>query len=145
MSEQQQSELTEEQKQQRDIQWQRECFQNAQKHLAEKGIIPNTVIDKDSRFLAPACAVWKMKAQNGKTYWVITGQLPTDHVEVVAATTARAAIKHFSYQWQLKADAILANAGHDQSQAQFANLLINRAHGLYDIAENDQLWVNEAS
>lgn len=145
MSEKAQPELTNEQKQQMEIAWQRECFQNAQKHLAEKGIMPSSVVEKDSRFLAPICAVWKIKAQNGKTYWVITGKVPTDHVEVTAATSARAVLKHFSYKWQLKADAILANSAHDKSQAQFADLLISRAHGLYDIADNDQLWANESS
>ena len=56
--------------------WQRECFQNAQKHLAEKGVIPQTVVEKESRFIAPLVAIWKFKAQNGKSYWVITGRLP---------------------------------------------------------------------
>ena len=53
---------------QQNILWQRECFQNAQKHLAEKGIMPKTLIEKDSRFLAPFCALWKFIAQNGKNY-----------------------------------------------------------------------------
>ncbi|MFM9469782.1 DUF4826 family protein, partial [Streptomyces scabiei] len=30
--------------------WQRECFQNAQKHLAEKGVMPQSLIEKESRF-----------------------------------------------------------------------------------------------
>ena len=42
--------------------WQRECFQNAQKHLAEKGVIPQTVVEKESRFIAPLVAIWKFKA-----------------------------------------------------------------------------------
>ena len=43
MQQQEQKPLTPEQQaelQQQEIQWQRECFQNAQKHLAEKGIMP---------------------------------------------------------------------------------------------------------
>ncbi len=143
--EQQVTPLTEQEREQYTQQWQRECFQNAQKHLAEKGIIPHTVVEKDSRYLAPLCAVWKLKAQDGKTYWVITGRLPTDHVEVTAASNAREALRYFSLQWQLKADQIV-NAGiRDKTQLDFANLLIRRAHGLYEVYEKDELWVNEPS
>jgi hypothetical protein len=142
MSEQQ---ITEEQKAELEKQWQRDCFQAAQKHLAEKGIIPASVFDKESRFLAPLCAVWKIKAQTGKTYWVLTGRLPTDHMEASAAKTAREAMKSFSYQWQMKADSIMSAGAKDETQVKFANLLVNRAHGLYEIADNDELWVNEAS
>ena len=55
-----------EQAKQQSIAWQRECFQNAQKHLAEKGIMPKTVNDKESRYLAPFFAIWKIKSENGK-------------------------------------------------------------------------------
>jgi hypothetical protein len=124
--------------------WQRECFQRAQKHLAEKGIMPQSVIEKESRFLAPICAMWKIKAQNGKTYWVITGKLPTDHAQASMAATARDAIRYFSLQWQLKADQIMQVGAKDNTQIDFANLLIKRAHGLYEIYENETLWSNEA-
>lgn len=132
-----------EQVQQQEMQWQRECFQSAQKHLAEKGIMPKSVLDKESRLLAPLCALWKFKAQNGKYYWVITGRLPTDHAEVSAAKDAREAMRYFSLQWQLKADQIIHNGARDKTQVDFANLLINRAHGLYEMYENEQLWANE--
>lgn len=142
MSEEQKP-LTEEQQKQQIIAFQRKCFQDAQKHLAEKGAMPKTVVEKDSRFLAPLCALWKFKTQNGKTYWVITGNLPTDHAEVSAASTPRQAIHYFSLQWQMKAEQLLQSQPSDE-QKQFAQLLVNRAHGLYELAENDKLWVNEA-
>ncbi|WP_372763164.1 DUF4826 family protein [Pseudoalteromonas sp.] len=146
MTQQEKKPLTAEQQAEAEKQqllWQRECFQNAQKHLAEKGILPKTVIEKDSRFLAPLCALWKFKAQNGKDYWVITGRLPTDHAQVSAAKDAREALRYFSLQWQLKADQIMSTGVRDKTQVDFANLLINRAHGLYEMHDNDQLWANE--
>lgn len=136
-------ELTPEQRQQAELAWQRESFQNAQKHLAEKGILPKTIIEKDSRFLAPFFGIWKMRAQNGKTYWVITGNLPSDHAEVSAAKTAREAVRYFSFQWQVKAQQIMQNPVQDKTQVDFANLLVNRAHGLYEFFEKDELWKNE--
>ena len=67
MQQQEQKPLTPEQQaelQQQEIQWQRECFQNAQKHLAEKGIMPKTLLEKESRFLAPLSAISKWPLPN---------------------------------------------------------------------------------
>ena len=144
--EQQQKQLTPEEQalaEQQRVAWQRGCFQTVQKYLAEKGIMPKSVVEQDSRFLAPICAMWKFKAQNGKTYWVVTGQLPTDHAEVGAASDARDAMRYFSLQWQLKADQIMSAGARDKTQADFANLLVKRAHGLYELYDNDKLWAHE--
>ncbi|MBS3796619.1 DUF4826 family protein [Pseudoalteromonas sp. BDTF-M6] len=138
---QQQEQLAQQEQQIRAFQ--RHCFETAQKHLAKKGIMPKIVVDKDSRFIAPLCAVWKFKAQNGKTYWVITGQLPADHVEVSAANTAREAIRYFSLQWQVKAEQLLSSTRLEKTQQDFAQLLINRAHGLYELYDKQDLWANE--
>ncbi|MBE0364187.1 hypothetical protein PULV_a1767 [Pseudoalteromonas ulvae UL12] len=138
-----QTNTTTEPTEQQIAQWQRDTFENSQKHLASKGIIPQSVFDKESRYLAPFFAVWKIKSQNGKSYWVISGRLPTDHVEASVAATARDAIRHFSFQWQLKADEIVQSGIKEQTQLDFANLLVNRAHGLYEFFEKDELWTNE--
>ncbi|MGP4763454.1 DUF4826 family protein, partial [Klebsiella pneumoniae] len=58
--------------------WVRQQFQKANQHLVEKGILPDTVAVSESRYLPPLMAVWKMKAQERKEYWVISGDLPTD-------------------------------------------------------------------
>ncbi len=123
-------------------QWQREMFQRAQSYLADKGVIADVVLDKECRLLPPLCAVWKMKATNGKRYWVLTGRLPSDHAEVSAADTARDALRYFSLQWQLKADELMASGLKEKAQLDFANLLVNRAHGLYEMYERDDLWTN---
>ncbi|ATC94476.1 DUF4826 family protein [Pseudoalteromonas tunicata] len=139
------SEATQEQQltEQQIANWQRDTLASSQKHLAERGIVPQSIFDKESRYLAPFFAVWKIKAQNGRTYWVIAGRLPTDHAEISAAATAREAIRYFSLQWQLKADQIVHAGVRDKTQLDFANLLINRAHGLYEFYEKDELWANE--
>ncbi|NMM41488.1 DUF4826 family protein [Pseudoalteromonas arctica] len=146
MEQKQLKELTpeeQEQAKQQSIAWQRECFQNAQKHLAEKGVMPKTLLEKESRFIAPLCALWKFKAQDGKSYWVITGRLPTDHALASVAENARDALRYFSLQWQLKADQIMQSGGNDKTHVDFANLLINRAHGIYEMYEKEELWVND--
>ncbi|MCF2858151.1 DUF4826 family protein [Pseudoalteromonas sp. SMS1] len=137
--------LTEEQKQQRFALWQREHLQAAQKFLAEKGIITTKVVEKDCRLLAPVIAIWKFKDPKGKAYWAISGQMPTDAADESAASNPRDVLRYFSFQWQLKADGIVASGVKDKTQLDFANLLVNRAHALYDLYENDQVWANEAS
>lgn len=59
--------MTEEQQQQ----WIREQYQVATKYLAEKGVVTDSVKVEDSRYLVPLLALWKLKALNGKSYWVL--------------------------------------------------------------------------
>jgi len=125
--------------------WQRECLGNAQKFLAERGVLPVSVLDKESCFIHPLCAIWKIKGNDGNTYWVLTGRLPTDAVQASAAENARDVLRHFSFQWQLKADSIMENKAIDKTQLDFANLLVSRAHGLYELYQKDDLWANAAS
>lgn len=124
-------------------QWTRETLDRANKHLAEKGILPKTILDKESRYLVPMCAIWKIKSQQGKTYWVVSGNLPTDHVEVTAASNARDALRYFSFQWQMKAEEIMSTGAREKAQVDFANLLVNRAQGLYELYNNEKLWASE--
>ncbi|CCQ12118.1 hypothetical protein PALB_30190 [Pseudoalteromonas luteoviolacea B = ATCC 29581] len=131
--------ITEEQKQA----WKRSTLENAQKFLAQQGLIPESIFEGDSRYLPPLFALWKIKCQNGRKYWVISGRLPTDVIDFSAASNARDAIRYISYQWQMKAQGIIDSGVRDKLQIDFANLLVNRAHGLYEIAEKDQMWVNE--
>lgn len=141
MSEQQQQQLTEEQVQE----WVREQFQNANRHLAERGMLSEQILTKESRYWAPNLAIWKFKLQNGKRVWVINGKVTTDHVSTEAAKSAREAMRYFSYQWQLKAQNIeaLGNAA-DATQKGMADLLVRNAEALYAVTEDDRLWQEPA-
>lgn len=120
--------------------WVKEQFRKANKHLAENGVLFESVVTDESRYMAPYIAVWKIKSTDNKYFWVIAGDLPSDYVLYENAGNAREAIKYFSYSWQMKADSILQLATADQTQKDFANLLIERADGLYDIQKDDSLW-----
>lgn len=120
--------------------WKKECFEGAKKHLAEKGILPVEYFESEGKVVSPLCSIWKMKASNGKTYWTISGRLPTDFAEVTAAINAREAMRFFSFQWQLKADELLKQNPHDKAHQDFANYLVNRAQGLYELYEQDAIW-----
>ncbi len=123
--------------------WIRTQFQKANKFLAEKGIIPSKVLDTESRYLAPYMAVWKIESKrpSKKTYWVLSGDLPSDLVDVSVAKTAREAVRHFSLTWQLKAENLVrTGVTRDATQAKYANLLISRAESLYTMQNDDSLW-----
>ena len=124
--------------------WVRAQFQKANLFLAEKGILMDSVAVKDSRYLPPLVAVWKINAIDRKSYWVISGELPTDLLELTAAANAREALRAFSFRWQIKAQQLIEAGVQDQTAADYVNLLVGRAHSLYDLFENEQIW-NDAN
>jgi glutathione S-transferase len=135
--------LTQEQMEQAEkarTEWVRTQFQKANEHLASKGIVPDNVTVADSRYLPPYIAVWKLNTKDKQAFWVISGDVPTDHMALSAAKDAREAVRAFSLQWQLKAQQIIDAGISDKTQQDFANLLITRAHGLYELFGKDELW-----
>lgn len=123
--------------------WVRTQFQKANRFLAEKGVIPSKVLADESRYLAPYMAIWKMESKRPtkKTYWVMSGDLPSDFVDVKVAATARDAVRHFSMMWQLQAENLVrSGATRDATQAKFAQLLVSRAESLYRMHNDDKLW-----
>jgi len=126
--------LTQEQKQK----WTRDQYQAATKYLAEKGVVTHSVQDAESRSLAPLFAIWKLTSIEGKSYWVLSGDLPKDHIGADMAPDAREAVRHFSLKWQMQAANLLKS--DDEEQHTFANLLVVRAERLYELCEHDPLW-----
>ncbi|SEA42274.1 DUF4826 family protein [Alkalimonas amylolytica] len=132
--------MSEQLTEQQQSEWVRSQFQKANQYLASKGILPDQVVVTESRYLVPLVAVWRIKSQDRKEFWVLTGDLPTDHMALSGAKNAKEAIRAFSFQWQLKAQQILDTQQGDKTQLDFANLLISRAHGLYDLFDNETIW-----
>jgi len=126
--------MTEEQQQQ----WIREQYQVATKYLAEKGIVTDSVKAEDSRYLVPLLALWKLTSLKGEKFWVLCGDLPSDHSSIDVAPDAREALRHFSLKWQMQAENLLQ--ANSKEQTDFANLLVSRAEGLYKLYEDDALW-----
>ncbi len=120
--------------------WVRSQFQRANLHLAEQGIVMESVDVTESRYLPQLIAVWKIHGLNKEVYWVLSGDLPVDYVPLSVATNARDAVRHFSYSWQLKAQQIIDNGISDKTISDYVQLLIGRANMLYDLAESKNLW-----
>lgn len=122
------------------IAWSKEAYQRATGFLAEKGVVTETVSMENSRYLAPVIAIWKLKSTDGKWFWVICGDVPTDLLTEESADDPRSAVRAFSMRWQLQAENIRANSEADKTQLEFAALLQGRAEGLYQLFENETLW-----
>ncbi|WP_333796503.1 DUF4826 family protein [Rheinheimera sp.] len=120
--------------------WVRQQFQKANLHLAEQGIVMDNVAVQESRYLPPYVAVWKINALNRQGYWAISGDLPTDYLEASGAIDAREALRAFSLRWQMKAQQLMNAGVQDQTTADYIQLLISRAHSLYDLFESENLW-----
>jgi hypothetical protein len=120
--------------------WAREQFQKANKHLAENGILFKSVVAEDSRYLAPLCAVWKIDTNEGKQFWVISGDMPSDYLPLSNAEDARTAIRHFSMKWQMQAETIRRQVT-DKTQLDYAQLLETKAEALYEMHASNKLWV----
>jgi hypothetical protein len=122
--------------------WTRDQYLKATKYLADKGLVTQSVADTESRYLVPILAVWKINLLDKSTVWVIAGDLPTDHLALNDSETAREVIRHFSLKWQLQAENLLNSESKEQHE--FAQLLIGRADGLYQLYENEQLWQEQS-
>jgi len=110
----------------------------------------SNIIQPRSAILPPIVAVWLVESKsNDKKYWLISGDVPTDHIPDGNAETARDAIRHFSLRWQLQAENITvelqkkpALTAADNTQKEFAELLISRAGSLYELHEKEEYWIN---
>ena len=120
--------------------WVREQYQKANKYLAENGILFESVSTEESRYLAPYVAIWKIKSIEGKNYWVISGDVPADVIPYETEKNAQNTLRAFSMRWQLKAEQILQSNTDDQTQKDFAQLLINKAENVYQLFANDKNW-----
>lgn len=121
--------------------WVREQYQRANKHLAEQGVLFESVVTEESRYLAPYVAVWKIKSTEGKYYWVISGDVPADAIPYEAEKNAQDTLRAFSMRWQLQAENILQSNTNDQLRQDFAKLLITKAEMVYDLFANENNWL----
>jgi len=80
----------------------------------------------------------KITAIDGKKYWILCGDLPSDYSPIAVAKNAREAIKYFSLKWQMQAENLLKIG--DTEQNKYAQLLIGRADGLYKLQSDESLW-----
>ena len=131
--------------------WTRQEHGKVLEYASRNTLDLSRINQNDSVILPPLIAVWSIESKShSKGFWIITGDLPSDHIVGENAQNARDAIKHFSLRWQLKAENILIELEQNHTEEdsnntkrQFAEILISKADGLYKCSERDDLWKNE--
>lgn len=133
------------------LQWEQHQYARALKHCSDNGLRTLQLDKRNSRVFPPYVALWLLSvADLDAKMWVLTGDLPADHVTAKVAPTARDAMRHFSLNWQLKAENLIeqlrrgqVTLGSPQNQHQYASLLVSRAQSMYQMLQDERLWANE--
>lgn len=81
-------------------------------------------------------------------YWVITGKVPTTHVDYSAATDARNALRRFGLHWQLQAGRVEVQHEKDREAGQAGKIdwaekarpMAESAEIVLQVAEDDRYW-----
>lgn len=115
--------------------WARDTFDKAVRNIIDLGIIDGAFVEARPAWALPDnVVIGQLRDANEPTsfIWVISGEMPTDHIASNVAATARDAARHFSLKWQM-------DAAHTKNSA-VANMLVAKAEQLYEIVEDDNLW-----
>ncbi|HSC48422.1 MAG TPA: DUF4826 family protein [Gammaproteobacteria bacterium] len=90
--------------------------------------------------------VWPKRGAPSPKLWVITGVVPTDHVEAGAARNCREAARYFAMRWQLEAarlgrgDGTADQAGGKIDWDDMQNNIARRAEWLHELMQDNRRW-----
>ena len=94
-----------------------------------------------------------MTADGSSGYWFISGELPSDHIDLALASSARDAARHFALKWQMQGARLEQQDQSDEESdstaapPDWANVganLARSAERLYAMVDDDTLWTNVA-
>jgi hypothetical protein len=132
-----------------DSDWVRDTVERAVADTSALGIIPDELIEARAIWSVPGeVMIGQMRQpRNSSFYWFISGNLPTDHIDGVLASTAREALRSFSLKWQMDAERYADPAtrqAHDLDETRdwdgMVAKLVAKAEELYAMAEDDRFW-----
>ena len=121
--------------QQEGMVWAQAQLRDASKFMAEKGIVMDTVYNEVSTYVTNKVAIFKIRCKDRNKYWVICGDVPTDYAPANVAKDYKEVARHFSLNWQLKAENIFAIPNRTKVQDDFAKLLVAKAEELYSLVD----------
>ena len=130
--------------------WLKEQCKVVQAYLDKKEIRLVNVVQKPVWFLAPYVALWKtsdLKSDKQNSVWIISGDLPTDYLELSSAQSPREAMLSFAKRWETMSKEMVKGKipsgfriGKMEDQKNLGGLLESRAEVLLDWAKDDGLW-----
>lgn len=140
--------LTEDEQQAAFEEWVSRQLNSHATHLFKQGLIDGKV-DVGIAWALPGrlcIGTVQSKRDPAKAFWVISGDIPTDHLQLKQAKTAREAAKHFALKWQLQATRLAESqsVGRDAKDGKVwsgaGEELHRKAEALYAITEMDEHW-----
>lgn len=120
------------------------------KHLAVKKLVTDTRARAYASWALPGvlCIGRVVGVHDRKqAYWVISGDAPTDEVELKVAATPREAARHFAMKWQLMAARLGDRrpepaGGKQDAWSEVGGNLAGVAEKLYRLTLEDEHWTS---
>jgi hypothetical protein len=119
-------------------------------YLDEKGVSHTGVPSEPAWSVAPLLAIWpvlSLEDPGAVSWWVISGDAPTDHIASEGASEVKEAVSAFAKRWMELSEHILQGEPHPDVQIgtpdqrpELGELLFRRANLLAEFAAADQLW-----
>ncbi len=129
--------------------WLAEQHRHLIEYLERESVRHADVPDEPELHIPPYLALYHLPAASDSNtgWWVITGDVPTDHVSDHRADDGRQALRAFARKWRTAAGVMAERQDADnadgatpeQSQAA-ARHLFERAKMLHQLAQKDEIW-----
>ena len=116
------------------------------RYAQEMKLIPQEVTAKAFWALPNEICIGKVwpKHDPAHSFWIITGNLTTDHFEASAAANAREAARHFALKWQLHSAQLMQGLKDEtESEVDWQKIgteLADKAEYLYSLVHDDEVW-----
>jgi hypothetical protein len=119
-------------------------------YLNEKGVSHMGVPSEPAWFVAPLLGIWpvlSLENPGAVSWWVISGDAPTDHIASDGASEVKEAVSAFAKRWTELSEHILRGEPHPDVQIgtpdqwpELGEILFRRANMLAEFAAADDLW-----
>ena|SRR5712671_5346412 len=130
--------------------WLTEQRMIVERYLEREEIRLVSVVKNPVWFIAPYVALWKtseLKSDKQISLWAISGDLPTDYLELSSAQSPREVMLNFGKHWKTMSKEMLKGnfpqnwrTGRAEDQKELGDLLEKRADILLDWAMDDKFW-----
>jgi hypothetical protein len=130
--------------------WLKEQCKIVQEYLDKEEIRLADVVENPVWFVAPYVALWKtndLKSDKQNSVWVISGDLPTDYLELSFAQSPAEVLLSFAKRWKKMSKEMLKGkfpknwrTGNLEDQKELGDLLERRAEILLSWATDDKMW-----
>lgn len=135
-----------------ELRWIADQRQRVAVYLTAEGVAAGGLAAEPELVMAPLLSLWAVSGpehggEHEAGWWVIAGDVPTDHVSRQRAVVARAALRTFSKKWRTAASVMTQRASGEnadgvsaEQRTAAAEHLFERARILWEIQEDEALW-----